>query len=120
MNGKTKLSTHVLDTYHGGPGVGVDWRLERRGESGDWVVLSKGVTNDDGRTDRPLLEGEALKTGTYRISFHVGAYFRKCGVPLPDPPFLDVVIVQVSLQAGKSYHVPLLMSPWSYSTYRGS
>ena len=117
---KAKLSTHVLDTYHGGPGGNLGWRLEKRAESGDWVLLREGVTNDDGRTDGPLLEGEALETAAYRLTFSVGAYFRKRGVQLPEPPFLDEVIVQVCLQAGQSYHVPLLTSPWSYSTYRGS
>jgi 5-hydroxyisourate hydrolase len=118
-----KLSTHVLDTYHGGPGAGIAWALEARsasGESGSWTQLAEGVTNADGRTDAPLLEGTALKTGAYRITFQVGAYFAGRGLALPEPPFLDAVVVQVSLQAGEAYHVPLLTSPWSYSTYRGS
>jgi 5-hydroxyisourate hydrolase len=118
-----------LDTYHGGPGVGIAWTLETQAESGEsgsaggapgWSTLAEGVTNADGRTDGPLLEGSALQTGRYRITFQIGAYFRGRGLTLPEPPFLDVVVVQVSLQAGESYHVPLLTSPWSYSTYRGS
>lgn len=121
-----KLSTHVLDTYHGGPGSGIAWTLEGPGEPGEsgappgWTILGEGVTNADGRTDGPLLEGAALATGAYRITFQIGAYFRGRGLDLPKPPFLDAVVVQVSLQAGESYHVPLLTSPWSYSTYRGS
>ena len=118
-----KLSTHVLDTYHGGPGAGIAWTLETPTDSGassNWTQLAAGVTNADGRTDGPLLEGAALKTGAYRITYQIGAYFRGRGLSLPEPPFLDAVVVQVSLQAGEAYHVPLLTSPWSYSTYRGS
>lgn len=115
-----KLSTHVLDTYHGGPGAGIAWTLETQAAAGAWSLLAEGVTNADGRTDAPLLEGAALKTGVYRITFQFGAYFAGRGLELPEPPFLDAVVVQVSLQAGEAYHVPLLTSPWSYSTYRGS
>lgn len=115
-----KLSTHVLDTYHGTPGSGLTWSLHTMAESGDWKLLKKGVTNADGRTDGPLLEGVDLVTGVYRLSFEVGAYFRTRGLSLPEPSFLDTVVLQVSLLAGESYHVPLLTSPWSYSTYRGS
>lgn len=115
-----KLSTHVLDTYHGGPAGGVAWKLETASGLQAWTVLLEGQTNADGRTDRPLLEGDALTTGAYRLTFSVGAYFRSRGLELPEPPFLDEVVLQVSLQAGESYHVPLLTSPWSYSTYRGS
>lgn len=118
MNGK--LSTHVLDTYSGCPAHGVIWALDFRSEGEGWMRLSEGVTNRDGRCDGPLLEGDALKTGRYRIIFKIGAYFDAQGVELPDPNFLDEVILQVGLTAGESYHVPLLVSPWSYSTYRGS
>ena len=115
-----KLSTHVLDTYHGGPGAGIAWTLEAQDDSGSWSKLAEGATNADGRTDGPLLADKALKTGAYRITYQIGAYFRGRGLSLPEPPFLDAVVVQVSLQAGEAYHVPLLTSPWSYSTYRGS
>lgn len=115
-----KLSTHVLDTYSGCPAPGIAWTLSFADESGDWVTLSKGVTNADGRTDAPLLLGDALKTGSYRIAFQVGRYYAEKGVQLPEPAFLDEVLLQVNLLAGESYHVPLLTSPWSYSTYRGS
>ncbi len=115
-----KLSTHILDTYHGGPAGGVAYRLDFRDATGEWRCLSEGSTNADGRTDAPLLSGDALATGTYRLSFQIGAYFSGRGLALPEPPFLDEVVLQVNLQAGASYHVPLLTSPWSYSTYRGS
>lgn len=115
-----KLSTHVLDTYHGRPGAGLAWTLEKQAAGGAWERLKQGVTNADGRTDAPLLEGAALESGIYRLSFEVGAYFRSCGLKLAEPAFLEVVVVQVSLQAGAAYHVPLLTTPWSYSTYRGS
>jgi len=115
-----KLSTHVLDTYSGCPAEGMAWELEYLDEEGAWLSLGKGVTNAGGRTDAPLLAGEVLLTGSYRLSFDVGAYFKGLGVELPDPAFLDVVILQVNLIAGEGYHVPLLVSPWSYSTYRGS
>ncbi|MEO0509255.1 MAG: hydroxyisourate hydrolase [Verrucomicrobiota bacterium] len=115
-----KLSTHVLDTYHGCPACGVEWTLQFAAGAEGWTRLGSGVTNKDGRTDSPLLTGESLKTGSYRITFNVGAYFGGLGVELPEPAFLDEVVLQVSLIAGESYHVPLLTSPWSYSTYRGS
>lgn len=115
-----KLSTHILDTYHGAPAGGVFWSLDYLGGCGEWMRIGEGVTNRDGRTDEPLLIGEAMKTGKYRLTFGVGAYFEKRGVKLPEPAFLDEVVLQVSLLAGESYHVPLLASPWSYSTYRGS
>lgn len=115
-----KLSTHVLDTYNGCPAEGVAWELQYRDEESGWISMGKGVTNEGGRTDGPLLAGEVLQTGSYQISFSVGAYFEFKGVKLPKPAFLDVVTLQVNLIAGESYHVPLLVSPWSYSTYRGS
>ena len=115
-----KLSTHVLDTHSGRPAHGVEWVLEYESPENAWIRLAGGLTNRDGRTDGPLLEGDALETGRYRITFQVGAYFKAQGVSLPEPPFLDAVVLQVSLLAGQSYHVPLLTSPWSYSTYRGS
>ena len=115
-----KLSTHVLDTYKGAPAEGIAWALDYLNESEVWIRLTKGVTNSDGRTDGALLLDEALKTGKYRLLFEVGAYFESQQVALPDPAFLDEVVLQFNLLAGESYHVPLLTSPWSYSTYRGS
>jgi len=115
-----KLSTHVLDTVSGKPAAGVVWTLSFQDASGNWHELGSGRTNSNGRTDKPLLADAELKTGTYRLVFDMGRYFRDQGCPLADPPFLNSVVLQVSLQAGESYHLPLLASPWSYSTYRGS
>ena len=110
-----KLSTHVLDTAHGKPAAGVRVELYR-----DDVLLLQVVTNADGRTDAPLLVGEAFVAGNYRIDFHMGDYFLTLGHP-DARRFLDVVpIVFVVDDATRGYHVPLLVSPWSYSTYRGS
>lgn len=118
MNGK--LSTHVLDTYHGRPAAGMKWCLEGAPSGEGWEILASGATNADGRTDGLLLEGAALTTGRYRLTFGVGAYFEAAGLDLPEPAFLGEVVIQVNLIAGERYHVPLLVSPWSYSTYRGS
>ena len=106
------LSTHVLDTAHGRPAAGVTVRLTH-----DGAQLFEGTTNADGRC--PGLP--AIAPGRYRIEFAVAAYFRGIGVPLPDPPFLDIVAIDfgVAEDAGH-YHVPLLVSPFGYSTYRGS
>ena len=110
------LTTHVLDTMHGRPAAGVALRLWR----GD-AAVAEAVTNADGRCDAPLLEGEALRAGAYRLEFAVGDYFRRLGVGLPDPPFLEVVAVEFGVaDAAAHYHVPLLVSPFAYSTYRGS
>lgn len=108
-----KLTTHVLDTAHGRPGAGIAIEVYRiEGETG--TLVAKATTNRDGRTEKPLLEGEALRSGTYQLVFHVGAYFKSQG-------FLDVVPIRFKIaDAGAHYHVPLLCSPWSYSTYRGS
>ena len=113
-----RLTTHILDTAQGRPAGNVAIRLFSVDRSRTLAATS--VTNADGRTDLPLLEGEALETGTYEIEFDVGTYFSEQGVATSDPAFLDTVVIRVTLQAGESYHVPLLASPWSYSTYRGS
>jgi len=112
-----RLTTHVLDTAFGRPAAGVPVQLFRAGES---EPLGTTRTNADGRTDEPLLEGEALAPGVYEIVFDVGAYF--AGEPgVPDPPFLGRVPIRFGVSDGEAhYHVPLLASPWSYSTYRGS
>jgi 5-hydroxyisourate hydrolase len=108
-----KLTTHVLDTANGKPGAGMKIVLSFL-DGQDWKVLKTVTTNKDGRTDEPLAEGAALKAGAYRLQFHVGDYFRK-------KDFLDVVPVRFNVaDAAAHYHVPLLCSPWSYSTYRGS
>ena len=110
------LTTHILDTVHGRPAAGVSLRLLRDGET-----VGSAITNMDGRVDRPLLDGETLTAGRYRLEFDVGEYFRDMGVSLPDPAFLDVVVIDFGVaDATSHYHVPLLVSPYGYSTYRGS
>jgi 5-hydroxyisourate hydrolase len=113
-----RLTTHVLDTARGQPGQGIRVRLFSM-ENGRHLVATS-ATNDDGRTDDPLLDDETFRAGTYEIEFSVGEYFRASGQELAEPPFLDDVVIRVSLADGANYHVPLLVSPWSYSTYRGS
>ena len=109
------LTTHVLDTAHGKPAAGVALRLLREGN-----VIAAAITNTDGRCDQPLLPGHLLTVGRYRLEFDVGAYFR-LGVALPEPAFLDTVTLDFGVaDAGAHYHVPLLVSPFGYSTYRGS
>lgn len=108
-----RLTTHVLDTAQGRPGAGIRVELYRMdGETG--TLLGTATTNREGRTDAPLLEGDKLRAGTYQLVFHVGAYFKSQG-------FLDVVPIRFRVaDAAQHYHVPLLCSPWSYATYRGS
>jgi 5-hydroxyisourate hydrolase len=115
-----RLTTHVLDTARGVPAAGM--RVELYALDGERRTLVKSfVTNKDGRTDAPLLDGDAFKTGQYELVFAVGAYFRGAGLILPEPAFLDDVPVRFAIaDAGGHYHVPLLASPWSYTTYRGS
>lgn len=114
-----RLSTHVLDTAHGRPAAGVEVTLHRL-DGGARTLVTTARTNADGRTDAPLLAGETFRAGAYELTFAVGAYFRGLGAALADPPFLDEVPVRVTLTEDGHYHVPLLVSPWSYSTYRGS
>lgn len=110
------LTTYVLDTMHGRPAAGMSLRLKRDGE-----VLTSTVTSLDGRPDRPLLNGSALKAGGYRLEFDVGEYFRDMGAPLGQPAFLETVVVDFHVtEPGERHHVPLLVSPYGYSTYRGS
>ena len=115
-----RLSTHVLDTAAGVPAAGVRIDLSVRSEAG-WQPLKTVVTNADGRTDEPLLSGAALVVGCYRLEFHVGDYFRRRGATLAEPAFIERVPIEFGIaDAAGHYHVPLLVSPWSYSTYRGS
>jgi 2-oxo-4-hydroxy-4-carboxy-5-ureidoimidazoline decarboxylase len=115
-----RLSTHVLDTVAGRPAAGVRMELHEVG-AGAEALVTEAVTNADGRTDGPLLAGAPLRIGRYRLDFHVGAYFAAQGVATADPPFLDVVPIRFAIAEPEGhYHVPLLVSPWSYSTYRGS
>ena len=115
-----RLSTHVLDTVNGRPAQGVAIELYALDGEARRLVLEI-RTNADGRTDAPLMVGDAFKVGTYELVFHVGEYFRACGTATADPPFLDRVPIRFSLaEPDGHYHVPLLVSAWSYSTYRGS
>jgi len=115
-----KLTTHVLDTMHGSPAAGMAVSLYRLG-GGEPQLIKALQLNADGRADGPLLEGEALVAGRYRLVFGVAAYFKARGAALPEPTFLDEVPLDFGIaDAGAHYHVPLLASPWSYSTYRGS
>ena len=115
------LSTHVLDTMHGTPAAGMQVALYAT--SGELTELLKQfVLNQDGRNpDGLLLDHASLKAGTYRLAFDVASYFKSRSVDLPEPPFLNVVHLDFGVADPKAhYHVPLLVSPWSYSTYRGS
>jgi 5-hydroxyisourate hydrolase len=118
--GTGRLTTHVLDTAAGRPAAGVRIELYRLSATGR-EALCEAVTNDDGRCDAPLLTGEAFGPGRYELVFHAGAYFRASGVTLQDPAFLDEVPIRFGVaRAGEHYHVPLLIAPYGYSTYRGS
>ena len=116
-----RLTTHILDTAHGHPGRHIAVRLYRTGPEREATLILETETNDDGRCDRPLLEGDAMAKGTYRLEFFAGDYFRRMAVELPDPAFLDVVALEFGIaDPDAHYHVPLLISPFGYSTYRGS
>lgn len=117
-----RLTTHVLDTMHGCPASGMRVDLYALpAPAAAPVHLQTVVLNADGRADAPLLEGSDLKPGRYRLLFNVADYFRDRGVALPEPPFLDAVPLDFGIaDAEGHYHVPLLASPWAYSSYRGS
>ncbi len=114
------LSTHVLDTMHGGPAAGMSVALYTT--EGDTATLVRRFTlNADGRSDGPLYDNDTIKVGTYRLVFDVAAYFKTLGVKLPEPNFLNRVSLDFGVaHTDQHYHVPLLVSPWAYSTYRGS
>ena len=114
------LSTHVLDTMHGTPAAGMAVTLyTTQGESA--TLVRSFTLNSDGRSDTPLYDNQSLKTGTYRLVFDVAGYFKSRGVTLPEPNFLNRVALDFGIaHTDQHYHVPLLVSPWSYSTYRGS
>lgn len=114
-----RLTTHVLDTSSGKPAAGLKIEL--------WSVASKPeliktvITNQDGRVDGAILDGDNFKLGTYELRFHAGAYLRGCGVMLDEPAFLDLIPIRFGIaNSAQHYHVPLLLSPYGYSTYRGS
>lgn len=117
----SRLTTHVLDTVHGQPGAGIAVTVFAVNAAGRRERVASAVTNGDGRCDRPLLEGAAFVRGIYEIVFEVGPYFTRRGVALPDPPFVGEVVLRFGVaDPSAHYHVPLLVSPWAYSTYRGS
>ncbi len=114
-----KLTTHVLDTANGYPAAGINLRLYKCGRKD--VLIAKAKTNADGRCDGPLLDGKKMKTGAYRLEFDVAAYFKGQGAKLPKVPFLDTISISFGIdETDAHYHVPLLVSPFGYSTYRGS
>ena len=113
-----RLTTHILDTVNGGPAAGVDVRVYATGDTRRLVASA--TTDDNGRAPRPLLEAAAFVTGIYELEFDIGEYFRQRGARLSEPAFLDTVVIRFAVNADEDYHVPLLVSPWSYSTYRGS
>jgi 5-hydroxyisourate hydrolase len=116
-----RLSTHVLDTASGKPAAGMKVELYRLAADGARTLVNSVTTNADGRTDVPLLIDAAVVVGTYELVFDVAAYFRSLGTATADPPFLGSVPLRFSIaDPNGHYHVPLLVSPWSYSTYRGS
>jgi 2-oxo-4-hydroxy-4-carboxy-5-ureidoimidazoline decarboxylase len=116
-----RLSTHVLDTHGGKPAAGIAVELIELSELGKSRVVARAITNSDGRTDQPLISGRPLPIGHYELSFHVASYFAQRRVPLSDPPFLDHIPLRFSVAEPEGHlHVPLLVTPWSYATYRGS
>ena len=119
MNGR--LSTHVLDACGGRPAAGVAVELLELSAGGEPRLITSATTNRDGRTDQPLIGGRPLPIGSYELRFHIGDYFARLAAPQSDPPFLDVVPVRFAVAEPEGhYHVPLLATPWSFSTYRGS
>lgn len=114
-----RLTTHVLDTTRGRPGAGICVELYEFGE--ERRFLSSLSTDDDGRSAKPLLEGAAMRPGIYELVFHAGDYFRDAGIELPEPAFFERVVVRFRIaSADQHYHLPLLLSPYGYTTYRGS
>jgi 2-oxo-4-hydroxy-4-carboxy-5-ureidoimidazoline decarboxylase len=116
-----RLSTHVLDTHGGHPAAAVAVELVELSEGEEPRAIARAATNRDGRTEQPLIGGRPLPIGRYELRFHIGDYFARRGVAQGEPRFLDVVPVRFAIAEPEGhYHVPLLVTPWSYSTYRGS
>jgi hydroxyisourate hydrolase len=115
------ITTHILDVTIGRPAHGVRVELFEWVSSTERKLVVDLATNADGRTDTPLVSADQARTGRFELIFHVGDHFRRQGAQLADPPFLDIVPIRFGVaDPGAHYHVPLLVSPWSYSTYRGS
>jgi 2-oxo-4-hydroxy-4-carboxy-5-ureidoimidazoline decarboxylase len=116
-----RLSTHVLDTHSGKPAAGIKVELVELSDLGASRVVTRAITNADGRTDQPLVHGRPVRIGRYELTFSVGSYFAERGVPMSEPPFLDRIPLCFSVSDPEGHlHVPLLVTPWSYATYRGS
>ncbi len=116
-----RLSTHVLDTYSGKPAAGIALELVELSDLGTARVVTRAITNADGRTDQPLIHDRPVPIGRYELTFSVGNYFAERGVAVSDPPFLDRIPLRFSVSEPEGHlHVPLLVTPWSYATYRGS
>jgi 5-hydroxyisourate hydrolase len=119
MTAMGRLTTHVLDTARGRPGAGITIELYAFGEERRFLCAT--TTDADGRCPRPLLEGAAMTAGVYELVFHAGDYYRDAGIELADPPFLDRVVIRFAIASPEQhYHVPLLLAPYGYTTYRGS
>jgi 5-hydroxyisourate hydrolase len=118
--GMGRLTTHVLDTASGRPAAGMRIVLSRL-EAGEMHTIKTVATNSDGRCDAPLLSGDEMQAGKYELIFHAGDYLRAQGAKVPEPAFLDVIPIRFGIaDTAGHYHVPLLISPYGYSTYRGS
>jgi 5-hydroxyisourate hydrolase len=115
-----QLTTHVLDTCRGRPASGVDIEIYKL-DGDERRKIGTATTNDDGRCDEPLLQGSAFQAGRYELIFHTGGYFDRLGAGLPEPKFLDDIVIRFGIaMIDEHYHVPLLLSAFGYSTYRGS
>jgi len=121
LNVHGRLSTHVLDTHSGKPAAGIALELVELSAMGESRVVARAITNHDGRTDQPLIGGRPVPIGRYELNFTVASYFAARDVPMSDPPFLDHITLRFAASEPEGHlHVPLLVTPWSYATYRGS
>ncbi len=115
------LTTHILDLTHGVPAAGVRIVLSAEEAPGGFAPIKEITTNEDGRAPAPLIDAADVKAGAYRLDFHIGDYFRRKGIVLDEPAFLDIIPIAFAIADPQAhYHVPLLVSPYGYSTYRGS
>ncbi len=113
-----RLTTHILDTSQGRPASGVTVRLFWLGKERRHLVTA--VTNSDGRTEAPLVQDDLMPSGEYELEFDIGDYFASIGASTSEPAFLSTVVIRFAVRSDENYHVPLVATPWSYSTYRGS